>query len=204
MILSFFSRYLIIVTLFFSHSPLFAAEALHPSQQIIQSSSQALLEQLKNPDFAQDKQAVRQFVDHAIFPHIDTIRMSALVLGKHWRKASTTEKKQFIAAFKSLLVNTYATTFTQQFSNWSIRYLPLKFSKDAQKVTVKTIVSQSGKADARIDYSMLQRKQQWKIYDLKVEGISLVISNRETFTQMMKSAGSLAAVITQIEAKNQQ
>jgi len=162
-----------------------ATEKLQAPQLVIENTSRALLGKLKDPGFATNKTEIHTFVDEAIFPNVDTVRMSALVLGKHWRKASKQQKKQFIAAFKNLLVNTYSTTFTEQFND-----------------TVKTIVSQSGKASAKIDYSMILRNEQWKIYDLKVEGISLVISNRETFGQMIKDTGSLDNVIAELEAKN--
>lgn len=179
-----------------------ATEKLLAPQLIIETTSQALLSKLKEPGFASNKTEIRSFVDQAIFPNVDTIRMSALVLGKHWRTANQKQKKQFIAAFKNLLVNTYSTTFTEQFNDWTINYLPLNLNPDDKTTTVKTIVSQPGKADAKIDYSMILRNDQWKIYDLKVEGISLVISNRESFNQMIKDSGSLDTVIAQLKAKN--
>ena len=180
-----------------------AIEKLLPPQQVIENTSEALLGKLKNPGFASNKSEIRTFVDTAIFPNVDTVRMSALVLGKHWRTASTEQKKQFIAAFKNLLINTYSTTFSEQFDNWTLRYLPLTLKDTDTNITVKTIVSQPGKADAKIDYSMVLRNGEWKIYDLKVEGISLVISNRETFSQMIRDSGSLDTVIAELEAKNQ-
>jgi len=180
-----------------------ATEKLLAPQLVIDNTSRALLGKLKDPAFASNKTEIHSFVDDAIFPNVDTVRMSALVLGKHWRKASKQQKKQFIAAFKNLLVNTYSTTFTEQFNDWTIAYLPLKLKTGDKTTTVKTIVSQTGKANAKIDYSMVLRNDQWKIYDLKVEGISLVISNRETFSQMIKDSGSLDTVIAELKAKNQ-
>ena len=179
-----------------------ATEKLLAPQLVIDNTSRALLGKLQDPVFASNKAEIHNFVDEAIFPNVDTVRMSALVLGKHWRKASKQQKKQFIVAFKNLLVNTYSTTFTEQFNDWTIDFLPLKLKTGDKTTTVKTIVSQAGKADAKIDYSMVLRNDQWKIYDLKVEGISLVISNRETFSQMIKDSGSLDTVIAELEAKN--
>jgi phospholipid transport system substrate-binding protein len=189
--------------LFISITATSATEKLQAPQLVIDNTSQILLKKLKEPGFASNKTEIRSFVDGAIFPHVDTVRMSALVLGKHWRKASKQQKKQFIAAFKELLINTYSTTFTEQFNDWTINYLPLKLEPSDKTTTVKTIVSQSGKANAKIDYAMVLRNDQWKIYDLKVEGISLVISNRETFNQMIRDTGSLDTVITEMKAKNQ-
>jgi len=192
--------FLLLIALF---NPVAAnAESLLAPQQVIAEMSQVLLKKISEPGFITDKTKVRQFVDRQIFPHIDSIRMSALVLGKHWRTASTEQKKRFIHAFKNLLVNTYSATFTEQFNHWSIRYLPLTLNKGAKKILVKTIVSQQGKPSAKIDYSMILRKNQWKIYDLTVEGISLVISNRTIFNEMLQKSNALDAVIADIEEKN--
>lgn len=184
-----------------SHFATAATEKLLAPQLVIENTSQALLSKLQDPDFASNKTEIRSFVDTTIFPNVDTVRMSALVLGKHWRKASKQQKKQFIAAFKNLLVATYTTTFTEQFQNWTIEYQPLKLKAGDKTTAVKTKVKQSGKPESKIDYSMVRRNDQWKIYDIKVEGISLVISNRESFSQMIKDSGSLDAVIAQLEAK---
>jgi phospholipid transport system substrate-binding protein len=188
--------------LFISNGTSAATSHLLAPQLVIENTSHALQEKLKDPDFAKNKTEIRHFVDEKIFPHVDTVRMSALVLGKHWRKATKAQKIKFIAAFKDLLINTYSATFSEQFQNWSIEYLPLNISANAKSVTVKTIVHQPGKADAKIDYSMILRKGKWLIYDLKVEGISLIISNRDTFNQMMKNNGSLDAVIAKLKEKN--
>jgi len=188
--------------LFLSSFTSAATSNLQAPQLVIENTSRALQEKLKSPAFSKNKTEIRDFVDKEIFPHIDTVRMSALALGKHWRKASKEQKIQFIAAFKNLLINTYSATFSEQFQNWSIEYLPLSIAADDKSVTVKTTVHQSGKPNAKIDYSMVLRNDKWFIYDLKVEGISLIISNRDTFNQMMKDNGSLDAVIAKLEEKN--
>ncbi len=177
-------------------------QALLAPQQVIENTSQMLLAKLADPNFAKNKTQVRHFVEQNIFPNVDTVRMSALVLGKHWRKASKQQKKQFIAAFKNLLINTYSSTFTEQFKDWTIQYSPLKLQPGDKKTLVKTTVHQADKPESNIDYSMILRNGHWKIYDIKVEGISLVISNRESFSQMIKEAGSLDKVISKLEAKN--
>ncbi|MDF1582012.1 MAG: ABC transporter substrate-binding protein [Methyloprofundus sp.] len=203
MTIQLFSRFLLLTFCLFS-IPLTAATInnLQAPQLIIENTSQALKEKLQNSDFAKNKAEIRNFVEQEIFPHIDTVRMSALVLGKYWRTASKEQKVQFIAAFKNLLINTYSATFSEQFQNWSIEYLPLTVAAEDKSVTVKTTVHQAGKPDAKIDYSMVQRNNEWLIYDLKIEGISLIISNRDTFSQMMKDNGSLDTVIAKLEEKN--
>jgi len=179
-----------------------STEPLLAPQQVIAEMSQVLLKKIAEPGFITDKTKVRQFVNHQIFPHVDSIRMSALVLGKHWRTASTAQKKRFIRAFKNLLVNTYAATFTKQFNHWTIDYLPLSLHKGDKKILVKTIVRQSGKPSAKIDYAMIFKNNQWKIYNLTIEGVSLIISHRTIFNEMLQNSKSLDNVIADIEKKN--
>jgi phospholipid transport system substrate-binding protein len=196
-------RFILLSCLFlFASHTIAATENLLAPQKIIDNTSQMLLAKLTDPHFANNKAEIRTFVDKNIFPNVDTVRMSALVLGKHWRKASKQQKKQFIAAFKNMLVNTYSSTFTEQFKNWTIQYLPLKLKANDKKILVKTKVQQTGKPESSIDYSMILHNGQWKIYDIKVEGISLVISNRTSFSQMIKETGSLDNVIAQLQEKN--
>lgn len=201
--ISLFSRYLLLFLLFFSSATLKAEQQnLLAPQRVIEKASLQLLDKLKEPSFSQDKTQIRHYIDQEIFPQVDTVLMSALVLGKHWRKASKMQQREFIGAFKQLLVNTYAATFTEQFHNWSIRYIPLKLDAKDKKILVKTRVKQEGKPDTQIDYSMVLRKGKWKIYDMTVEGISLIISNRTIFGKMIKDSGSLEGVIEDLIAKN--
>ena len=198
-----FSRYVFILFLAFSSATVKAeAQDLLAPQQVIEKASVDLLEQLKDPHFSQDKKQIREYINQEIFPQVDTILMSALVLGKHWRKASKMQQRAFISSFKQLLVNTYAATFTEQFHNWTIRYSPLKLKDSDKKILVKTQVRQEGKPDTQINYSMVLRKGKWKIYDMTVEGISLIISNRTIFGKMIKDSGSLEKVIENLVAKN--
>lgn len=194
---------LLILFLIFSSVSLKAEQSsLLAPQQVIADASSKLLEQLKDPIFSQDKQKIRAYIDQEVFPQVDTILMSALVLGKHWRKASKMQRREFIVAFKQLLVNTYAATFTEQFHDWTIRYSPLRLKDSDKKILVKTRVRQAGKPDTQIDYSMVLRKGEWKIYDMTVEGISLIISNRTIFGKMIKDSGSLEKVTENLIAKN--
>lgn len=183
-------------------SPVFSAGNLLPPQLVIEDTSNLLKEKLRDPSFANDPKKINAFIDREIFRLVDFYRMSALVLGKHWKAASKEQKIRFTKEFKTLLVRTYAAAFTGQFKEWTIHYLPLKLKDGAKKATVKTQIIQPSQQPVSVDYYMATRKNQWKIYDLKIEGISLVITNRNTFNNMVKRNGSLDAVIAELTKKN--
>ena len=179
-----------------------AAGKLLAPQKVIESTSNKLKAKLQDESFANNRQKVTQFIDKEIFTYVDFYRMSSLVLGKHWRTASKQQKQLFTREFKKLLVRTYSSAFTEQFKEWTIHYLPLKLKENAKKTTVKTQLLQPGLQPVNVDYYMAVRKGEWKVYDMKIEGISLVITNRNTFNSLVKRKGSLDAVISELSKKN--
>ncbi len=196
--------YLLAFSLILGFSTVLTANAsLAPPQKIIQDLSEKLKNKLKEPGFAQDPNRVAEYIKQELFPHVDAFRMSALVLGKHWRNATKDQKLEFTREFRDLQVRTYSSAFTTQFQDWSIKFLPLKLKEGAKKTVVKTHILQPGKPPVSVDYYMALRKGQWKIYDVKIEGISMVITNRNTFSEMIKQKGSLDAVIAELRKKNQ-
>jgi phospholipid transport system substrate-binding protein len=182
-------------------SPSFANDLSAP-QKIIEELSNKLKDKLKNPEFGKDPQRVTEFVKREVFPHVDAYRMSALVLGKHWRTATKEQKQKFTYEFRDLQVRTYASAFSTQFKEWSVNFLPSKLKEGAKKTKIKTQILQQGKPPVNVDYYMAFRKEKWKVYDIKIEGISMVITNRNTISDMIRRNGSLDAVIAEISKKN--
>ena len=192
----------LILSVLIGFSKISIADDLNPPQQIIHDLSKKLKEQLKNPEFAKDTQQITEFVEREVFPHVDSFRMSALILGKHWRTATKEQKIKFTHEFRELLVRTYSSAFTTQFQEWTVNYLPSRLKAGDKKTTVKTHILQPGKQPVNVDYYMALRDNKWKVYDLKIEGISMVITNRNTFSDMIRRNGSLDAVIAEITKKN--
>ncbi|MGR9115432.1 MAG: MlaC/ttg2D family ABC transporter substrate-binding protein [Gammaproteobacteria bacterium] len=177
-----------------------AAELLLP-QQAIEKASTQLKEKLQNPSFTKDFAQITDFVESVIYPHVDFNRISALVLGKLWRTASPEERSRFKKEFQTLLIRTYSRAFVE-FNDWSVRFLPLKAKADSTKVVVKTEILQPGIQPIAVDYRMLLVKGDWKVYDIMIEGVSLVTNYRTTFSNEVKSKGSLTAVIEALAARN--
>lgn len=177
-----------------------AAELLLP-QQAIENASTQLKEKLQNPSFTKDFAQITEFVESVIYPHVDFNRISALVLGRLWRTASPEERVRFTKEFQTLLIRTYSRAFVE-FNDWSVRFLPLKMAPGIKKVVVKTEILQPGIQPIGVDYRMLLVKGQWKVYDIMIEGVSLVTNYRTTFNNEVKSKGSLTAVIDALATRN--
>ncbi len=181
-------------------APVRAAELAAP-QLAIESASNKLKEKLQDKAFSKDFQKITVFVEDVIYPHVDFNRISSLVLGKLWRTASTEEKQGFKKEFQTLLVRTYSRAFVE-FKDWSVRYLPLDIKNGEKKVIVKTEILQPGIQPIAVNYRMLLSKGEWKVYDIIIEGVSLVTNYRTSFKNEVQRSGSLQAVIDQLAKRN--
>lgn len=177
------------------------ADELLPPQQVIQSVSSQLKTRLQDKLFTQNFAKVTEFVNGVIDPHADFDKISVLVLGKLWKTATNEEQERFKREFQTLLVRTYSRAFVE-FNNWTIRFLPIEMESGATKIIVKTVVMQPGHQNVEVFYRMLLSNGTWKVYDIIIDGVSLVTNYRSTFSEQYKTKGSLSAVIDGLVKRN--
>jgi len=137
-----------------------------------------------------DPALIYRIVDEHIVPHLDDVTMAKLALGKNWRKADNEQKIEFVDQFRTLLVRTYGKSL-QEFSDQTIKFYPLRVDDSAKKVIVKSDVLQSGGPKIPVSYRMRLKGNAWKVYDINIDGVSLVTSYRGTFAQEMRKGGML-------------
>ena len=179
------------------------AESLLPPQQVIENVSDQLKQRLQDKAFTENFARVTQFVDGVIYPHTDFNRIAPLVLGKHWRTASADERERFKNEFRTMLVRTYSRAFIE-YHDWTIRFPALDMSSDGKKAIVRTDVLQPGQNPVAVNYRMFLDKGQWKVYDIMIEGVSLVTNYRSTFNEEIQRKGSLNAVINELAKRNEE
>jgi len=177
-----------------------AADLVVP-QKIIEETSNQLKVRMQDPGFTQDFRKITEFVHTVIYPHADFDLISSLVLGKLWKDASADEKDRFKKEFQMLLIRTYSRAFVE-FKDWSIRFLPVNPEEDERKVMVKTEILQPGLQPIAVNYRMLNSKGDWKVYDILIEGVSLVTNYRTSFKNEVERTGSLQEVINQLAKRN--
>ena len=136
-----------------------------------------------------------------ILPNFNFDKVSRLVLGKNWTKATPDQKTGFQAEFKSLLIRTYATALSK-YKNQSIEYAPLRMADGATTATVKTSIVQPGGQPIAVNYTLeKQTDASWKVYDIVIEGVSLVTNYRGQFAQEIRQNG-LDSLIKKLADKN--
>lgn len=177
------------------------AEDLQAPQQMIQSVSTQLQKKLQDKIFTQNFAQVTHFVNNVISPHTDFDKIAQLVLGKHWKTASPEDQDRFKHEFQILIVRTYSRAFIE-YNDWSLRFTPIEISNESTKVIVKTQVLQSGRQPVDVDYRMFIGNGIWKVYDILIDGVSLVTNYRSTFNDEIQNKGSLSAVIDELVKRN--
>ena len=177
------------------------AEDLPAPQQVIQSVSSQLQQKMKDKSFTKNFVQVTQYVDSVIYPHTDFDIIAPLVLGKYWKTATAVEQLRFKHEFQTLLVRTYSRAFVE-YTDWSMRFRPLDMPNGATKVIVKTEVLQPGRQPIDMNYRMVLSKSEWKVYDIIIDGVSLVTNYRSTFNDEIQTKGSISAVIDRLAERN--
>jgi phospholipid transport system substrate-binding protein len=149
---------------------------------------------------------VYRLVDQIVLPNFDFERMSMLVLGKNWQRTSDAQKQEFVQVFRDLLVRTYAVAIAKAVlkpgSEVEIEYLPVYADTASRWVTVKTLVKHEGNTFA-IDYNVYPTEQrEWKVFNVVVEGISLVTNYRTEFNNDISNIG-MDQLIAKIKTRNE-
>ncbi|HQZ46318.1 MAG TPA: ABC transporter substrate-binding protein, partial [Usitatibacteraceae bacterium] len=131
---------------------------------------------------------ILDLVEEKVLPHFDFPRMTRLAMGRNWSKASDSQKEALVSEFRTLLVRTYSTSLSQ-YRNQTIDVKAAKFAAGDQDTVVRTVVNQPGGQPIPIDYGMERSDKGWKVYDVVVDGVSLVTTYRSSFHDQIQRSG---------------
>jgi phospholipid transport system substrate-binding protein len=149
---------------------------------------------------AGNQKKVLDLVESKVLPHFNFAHMTQLAMGKHWRQASAAQQAELTREFRALLVRTYTAAFTQ-YKNQSVEYRPLRLAPDDTDVMVRSLIQQPSGQPVAVDYSMEKTSHGWKVYNVKIEGISLVENYRNTFNSEVQKNG-VDGLIRALNGKN--
>ena len=171
---------------------------------LVEETAQEVLKIIKRDKdtLSGDKEKILNLVKSKILPHFNFTRMTRLAMGKNWSKASPQQQQELEEAFRTLLVRTYYKALAV-YSDHTIKVSPVTNMAGETDATVKTeIVPPNGQA-VSINYSMEKTNGAWKIYDITVAGISLVINYRGTFNSKIRSGG-VKGLLESLNKKNRE
>ncbi len=169
---------------------------------LVKNTAQEVLAIVKQDQDIQsgNSQKVLELVEAKVLPHFAFARMAQLAVGRHWPKASPAQQQALVREFRTLLVRTYSGSLTS-YKNQTVDYRPMKLAPGDTDVTVKTIVNQPGGQPIPIEYSLEKGADGWKVYDVAVDGVSLVTNYRSSFSAEIQSRG-IDGLIKTLRDKN--
>ena len=194
--------FLRIVALCFAASVSLAlAQELAP-EQLIQSITDEVFVAMKADQelAAGDKDKVLRLAEQKVLPHIDFEEATRLALSRAWSQASAEQKKKLVTEFRAMLLRTY-TNAMSAYAGTQAKYLPSRSKAHGAEATVRYQFSRSGGRPLQVAYEMRRTGEGWKIYDISVEGMSLVLTYRTEFDGIIKQEG-IEGLIRRLAQKN--
>lgn len=179
-----------------------AAPAAPPPDQVVQETTRRISDAIdpNREQLRKDSGKLYRLVEEIILPHFDFEAISQLVLGKSWRTATPEQRTRFTAAFRNQLVRTYSNALLE-YSGRQLKYLPLKMAPGATDVNYRAEYHMANGQIVPMSYSLHLVQNEWKVYDITIDAISLVTNYRGVFAGVIRKNG-LDDLIRQIEARN--
>ncbi|MDD5250121.1 MAG: ABC transporter substrate-binding protein [Rhodocyclaceae bacterium] len=139
-------------------------------------------------------------VEAKVLPYFNFTHMTKLAVARDWRQATPAQQKVLTDEFHTLLVRTYSKALTE-YKNQTIDYKPFKMQPGDTDVKVRTEIKQPGGKPIQLDYYLEKPDKAWKVYDIEVGGISLILNYRESFANEVRQGG-IDGLIKSLQAKN--
>jgi phospholipid transport system substrate-binding protein len=184
-------------------APVLPAQEVEPNA-LLQSATVeviAAMKQDRDQHGGQQKQ-IASLVETKILPLFDFARMTQIAVARNWRLATPEQQAALTTEFRVLLVRTYSTALSS-YRDQVIEFRSMHMAPADTEVTVKSVVKQSGTEPIAMDYDMEKTPAGWKVYDIKVAGISLVTTYRNSFSEKIRDDG-VDGLIKALEEKNRQ
>ncbi|HEY1291219.1 MAG TPA: ABC transporter substrate-binding protein [Burkholderiales bacterium] len=180
-----------------------AAQELAPDQ-LVQKVTEEVLAAIKSDKqlAAGDKQKALKLAQEKVLPYIDFEESTRLAVGRAWSQATPEQRKKLVGEFRNMLVRTYSNSI-QAYQGQTMKVMPSRGGKGEGKdeATVRAQFVRAGGKPLPLEFQMRKESQGWKVYDISVEGISLVLTYRSEFDAVVKQDG-IDGLIKRLEQKN--
>jgi len=159
-------------------------------EALVRKITSEVLHELKSDKALQagDKEKAIALAEKKILPHLDFAEATRFVMGRSWSRASAEQRQRLVAEFRRLLVRTYANAF-HGYAGQAMEVLPVRMHPEDTEVTVRNRYLRPGGPPVMVDYAMHKTAEGWKIFDVAVEGISLLMVYRAEFSEQLRRAG---------------
>ncbi|HXZ51428.1 MAG TPA: ABC transporter substrate-binding protein [Burkholderiales bacterium] len=190
-----------LLLLFLVSLPAFSATPA--PDEVVRSVTDDVMQAVQKSDElkAGEREAVIALLEQKVLPHVDFREATRLALGRDWRLATAEQRDQLVKQFQTLLLRIY-TSSIGHYHGQTMQVQHLKVPAGADDVTVRNRYLSPGHPPVSVDYAMHLTPQGWKIYDVIVDGVSIVLAFRSEFAQVVRQSG-IDGLLARLEEKNQ-
>ena len=172
----------------------------HP-HEIISTAASSITEQLNGRKgyLSENRHELYALINEILVPHFDVRYAGRLVLGKHWKAASASQRDRFIDVFYEFLMQSYANGVLK-FNEDAITVHPVAPGADDKRVVVRTDMRMDDGSLVPVNYSMRKSASGWRVYDVRIEGVSYIKNYRNQFNAEIAALG-IDAVIQRLQSE---
>jgi len=177
----------LVLSLFFAANA--GAQELGPDE-LVKKVTSDVLDSIKSDKQLQagDRKKALALAEQKILPHIDFKQAAQLATGKAWQTATPQQQEQIVSEFRSMLVRIYSNAI-DVYRGQTMKVMPVRLAPGATEVTVRNQYVRQGQTPVAVEYAMRKGADGWKIYDITVEGVSLVLTYRAEFENITRTSG---------------
>lgn len=180
-------------------------KANEPPESMLNRVTGEMIQSLRANDQAlrRNPQKIYEIINHILVPYVDWTTMSKWVLGRNaWSQATESQRDTFAKEFKNLIIRTYASTL-RAYNNQEIEYLPIRGGYEGKtRIQVDSYIRENGKESIKVTYRLIYSGNTWKVYDIIIEGVSLLKGFQAQFESEIQQQG-LPALIDRLRQHNE-
>ena len=176
------------------------AQELGP-EELVRKVTADVLESVKSDkELLADRKRALALAEQKVLPHVDFREAAQLAVGKAWWSATPAQQERIVTEFRSLLIRIYSNAL-DTYRGQTMQVMPVRMAAGATETTVRNRYLKPGAPPVPVEYAMKRTPEGWKIYDITVEGVSLVLTYRSEFHQIIRSSG-IDGLIKRLAEKN--
>jgi len=177
----------LVLSLFFAANA--GAQELGPDE-LVKKVTADVLDSIKSDKQLQagDRKKALALAEQKILPHVDFQQAAQLATGKAWQPATPQQQEKIVSEFRSMLVRIYSNAI-DVYRGQTMKVMPVRLAPGATEVTVRNQYVRQGQTPVAVEYAMRKCADGWKIYDITVEGVSLVLTYRAEFENITRTSG---------------
>ncbi|MCE5393032.1 MAG: ABC transporter substrate-binding protein [Acidithiobacillus sp.] len=168
--------------------------------QVVERMTHQVLQILQKNQGKPVTPAIKKEVADAIVPHIDFQTMSAYVMAAYWRQMSPAQQQRFSQLFQDLLVKTYSNALNQYHGQQVTIQGSQQISQNPPVAQVNMNIQQPGQKSIPVIYALIRENNSWKIYNVYIDGVSLVLNYRQEFGNIAAQQG-IPGLLTTLQQK---